>query len=83
MGDCYSGMETEKLNPRTQNIDLCSAQEIVTMINQEDAKVADAVKEALPQIGEAVERIYKALREGGHLLYMFDGSSGRVGFLVS
>ena len=68
MGDCYSGMETEKLNPRTQNIDLCSAQEIVTMINQEDAKVADAVKEALPQIGEAVERIYKALREGGHLL---------------
>ena len=28
MGDCYSGMETEKLNPRTQNIDLCSAQEI-------------------------------------------------------
>ena len=81
MGDCYSGMETEKLNPRTQNIDLCSDQEIVTMINQEDAKVADAVKEALPQIGEAVERIYKALREGGHLLYMGAGTSGRLGVL--
>ncbi|MBD5460820.1 MAG: N-acetylmuramic acid 6-phosphate etherase [Lachnospiraceae bacterium] len=81
MGDCYSGMETEKLNPLTQNIDLCSVQEIVTMINREDAKVADAVKEAIPQISEAVERIYKALKGGGHLLYMGAGTSGRLGVL--
>ena len=81
MGDCYSGMETEKLNPLTQNIDLCSVQEIVTMINREDAKVADAVKEAIPQISEALERIYKALKGGGHLLYMGAGTSGRLGVL--
>lgn len=81
MGDCYSGMETEKMNPRTQNIDLCSVQEIVSMINQEDAKVADAVKSALPQISEAVEMIYRALKGGGHLLYMGAGTSGRLGVL--
>lgn len=81
MGDCYSGMETEKLNPLTQNIDLCNVQEIVSMINREDAKVADAVKEAIPQISEAVERIYKALKNGGHLLYMGAGTSGRLGVL--
>ena len=78
MGDCFSGMETEKANPNTKNIDLCSVQEIVTLINQEDAKVAEAVKAALPQIGEAVERIYKALKAGGHLLYMGAGTSGRL-----
>lgn len=81
MGDCYSGMETEKMNPLTQNIDLCSVQEIVSMINQEDAKVADAVKSALPQISEAVEMIYRALKGGGHLLYMGAGTSGRLGVL--
>nr|WP_300830578.1 N-acetylmuramic acid 6-phosphate etherase [uncultured Acetatifactor sp.] len=81
MGDCFSGMETEKANPNTKNIDLCSVQEIVTLINQEDAKVAEAVKAALPQIGEAVERIYKALKAGGHLLYMGAGTSGRLGVL--
>lgn len=81
MGDCYSGMETEKMNPLTQNIDLCSVQEIVSMINQEDAKIADAVKSALPQISEAVEMIYRALKGGGHLLYMGAGTSGRLGVL--
>lgn len=81
MGDCYSGMETEKPNPCTQDIDLCSVQEIVSMINREDAKVADAVKAAIPQISEAVERIYRALKGGGHLLYMGAGTSGRLGVL--
>ena len=81
MGDCFSGMETEKLNPNTRNIDLCSVQEIVSLINQEDAKVAEAVKAALPQVSEAVERIYQALKGGGHLLYMGAGTSGRLGVL--
>lgn len=81
MGDCFLGMETEKLNPNTRNIDLCSVQEIVSLINQEDAKVAEAVKSALPQVSEAVERIYKALKGGGHLLYMGAGTSGRLGVL--
>lgn len=81
MEDYYSAMETEKLNQHTINIDLCSTWEIVTMINREDATVAAAVKAALPQICEAVERIYESLKKGGHLFYIGAGTSGRLGIL--
>ena len=81
MQDNFSKMETEKTNPRTQEIDLCSTEEIVAMINREDALVADAVKEALPEISQAVEYMYQALRNGGHVLYVGAGTSGRLGVL--
>lgn len=81
MEEYYSKMETEKLNQHTQDIDLCSAYEIVSMINREDATVADVVKEALPQIAEAVEKIYESLKVGGHLFYIGAGTSGRLGVL--
>lgn len=77
----YSEMETERLNPHTRNIDLCNTREILELINREDAKVAGAVHEALPQIEKAVDRIYESLKQGGHLLYIGAGTSGRLGVL--
>jgi len=48
---------TETRNPRTVAIDALSSLEIVRLINDEDAKVALAVRQELPQIARAVDMI--------------------------
>jgi N-acetylmuramic acid 6-phosphate etherase len=72
---------TERRNRATQNLDRQSALEIARIINAEDAKVAPAVKKALPQIARAVEAIAAALSKGGRLIYVGTGTSGRIGAL--
>ena len=72
---------TEKRNPRTAAIDTLSALEIITLINDEDAKVAAAVKQELPHIARAVDVIVARLKRGGRLLYFGAGTSGRMGVL--
>jgi len=72
---------TEQRNPATMELDRMSALEIVTVMNAEDAKVAQAVERALPQIGRAVELIVQRLANGGRLLYFGAGTSGRLGVL--
>ncbi len=74
-------LETEQRNPNSQNLDLLSAYDIVSVIQREDEKVAVAVRGALPAIGTAVDWIAKALREGGRLFYIGAGTSGRLGIL--
>ncbi len=72
---------TEKRNPRTAAIDTLSSLEIVTLINNEDAKVANAVRRELPHIARAVDVIVARLKQGGRLLYFGAGTSGRIGVL--
>lgn len=63
------------------NIDSASVEEILTIINTEDRRVPDAVKEELPYIAQAVKIVTAALRSGGRLLYVGAGTSGRLGIL--
>ena len=72
---------TEQANPRSRDIDRRSTLEIVTLINNEDRTVADAVERVLPQVAEAVERIVARLSNGGRLFYVGTGTSGRLGVL--
>jgi N-acetylmuramic acid 6-phosphate etherase len=72
---------TEKTNSASVDLDSKSAFEIARIINREDAKVATAVKRALPQIAEAIELIAAALSEGGRLIYVGTGTSGRIAAL--
>jgi N-acetylmuramic acid 6-phosphate etherase len=72
---------TEHRNPRTVDIDLASAREIVDAINAEDRRVADAVASQAPVIAQVVELVERALRTGGRLLYVGAGTSGRLGVL--
>lgn len=72
---------TEQRNPYTMNIDTLSALEIVQKMNDEDQKVALAVRENLPQIALAVEKIVHAFQKGGRLVYIGAGTSGRLGVL--
>jgi N-acetylmuramic acid 6-phosphate etherase len=74
-------LRTEKTNPASSNLDQKSALEIARIINAEDAKVAGAVKHALPQIAQAIEAIAAALKKGGRLIYVGSGTSGRLGAL--
>jgi N-acetylmuramic acid 6-phosphate etherase len=72
---------TEKTNTASVDLDRKSAPEIARIINAEDAKVASAVKRALRQIAEAIELIAASLSEGGRLLYVGTGTSGRIAAL--
>ncbi|CAN5711493.1 N-acetylmuramic acid 6-phosphate etherase [soil metagenome] len=72
---------TEQENPRTSNLSSLSAAEIVRLMNEEDALVAVAVADVLPQVEKAVAGIVKKLREGGRLFYIGTGTSGRLGIL--
>lgn len=74
-------MITEQRNPNSMHIDCASALEIVQIINDEDKLVPLAVEKCLPQIALAVEKIVTAFQQGGRLVYMGAGTSGRLGVL--
>lgn len=72
---------TEQRNPHSMRLDQLSAVEIVRLMNEEDQKVAQAVADCLPQITLAVEKITAAFAQGGRLIYLGAGTSGRLGVL--
>jgi N-acetylmuramic acid 6-phosphate etherase len=72
---------TEKLNEASVGFDTKSALDIARIINHEDAKVAAAVKKALPEIAIVIDQVARCLRDGGRLIYVGAGSSGRIAAL--
>lgn len=76
-----SRLDTEQANPAARDLDLKSSLEIIRIINAEDAKVARAVKRALPQIARAIDLIAAALKRGGRLICVGAGTSGRIAAL--
>lgn len=76
-----SALETEQVNPATIDIDRMSPLQIAQVMNAEDARVAAAVAEELPDIARAIEAIAARLRSGGRLIYLGAGTSGRLGAL--
>ncbi len=80
-GQAYHLLATEQVNPATTEIDRMTPLEIVQAMNDEDAKVAGAVRQELPRIARAIEEIAARLRRGGRLIYMGAGTSGRLGAL--
>jgi len=74
---------TESLNEASLGLDTKSALEIARIINHEDAKVAAAVKKAIPEIAQVIDQVARSLRDGGRLIYIGAGSSGRIAALDS
>lgn len=74
-------MLTEQMNPNTSDLDRLSTLEMVQRINNEDLIVAQKVQEELPQIARAVDGITRCLSNGGRLIYIGAGTSGRLGVL--
>ncbi|MED2974134.1 N-acetylmuramic acid 6-phosphate etherase [Fictibacillus sp. B-59209] len=74
-------LATEQRNRKSMEIDRKETSEILQIINEEDALVAQAVKEQLSDIEEAVEAAYQAIKGGGRIFYAGAGTSGRIGIM--
>jgi N-acetylmuramic acid 6-phosphate etherase len=76
-------LTTESQNEASQGFDTKSALDIARIINHEDSKVAAAVKRAIPEIAAVIDQVARSLRDGGRLIYIGAGSSGRIAALDS
>src|SRR6516225_10474819 len=72
---------TEQRNPASRNLDRMTAREIVALMNREDRKVALALRKEIPAIARVVDAIVAGIRNGGRLIYVGAGSSGRMAVL--
>jgi len=72
---------TEQENPRSRGIAAMSIAEAVALINDEDAGVAAAVRQTLPEVARAIDGIVARLERGGRLIHVGTGTSGRLGVL--
>ena len=72
---------TERINPRTGDLDRLPTVELLAAINREDAQVTRAVARELPNIAKALDAIHERFARGGRLVYIGAGTSGRLGVL--
>jgi N-acetylmuramic acid 6-phosphate etherase len=72
---------TESENPNTAGIDKLDVTSALLLINEEDSRVAQAVKDAVPDIAELIENLVPRVKKGGRLIYIGTGTSGRLGVL--
>ncbi|WP_270528530.1 N-acetylmuramic acid 6-phosphate etherase [Mitsuokella jalaludinii] len=76
-----SRLTTERRNPASAHIDSCTTLEMVTIMQQEDSKIASAIEKILPEIARAIDATSQRLENGGRLCYLGAGTSGRLGIL--
>ena len=76
-----SHLLTEKVNPRTADLDTLDTREILERIHAEDLRAFEAVGEVLAEIARAAAMVEEAFRSGGRLIYAGAGTSGRLGVL--
>ena len=76
-----SRLRTEQRNPATVGLDRMTTADMLRVICEENKKVLPAVEKALPQITAAVDLLEKRMRQGGRLVYVGAGTSGRLGFM--
>ena len=74
-------LTTESRNEQTMHIDTASPFDILRMMNEQDQLVALAVKEVLPDVEAAVQFVVESFKNGGRLIYVGAGTSGRLGVL--
>lgn len=79
--DALAKLMTEQRNPSSMDLDTRSTEGILRLINAEDKLVPLAVEHEIPYIAEAVDIVVHALKNGGRLIYVGAGTSGRLGIL--
>lgn len=72
---------TEQRNPLSEDIDVKSSLEIVEILNREDERIPKAISDARASIATAIDWVAEAFQNGGRLIYVGAGSSGRLGVL--
>lgn len=81
MSTSIMNLTTEKSNYKSKNIDKKTTMEILELMNEEDKSVAYAVEKEIPNITKAVDEIIHSFENGGRLIYIGAGTSGRLGIL--
>lgn len=71
-------MSTESRNPRSYGLDKMSSEEIVRLMNEEEMAVMQALKSAEPALAKAADRVAQAYLDGGRVIYVGSGTSGRI-----
>ena len=74
-------LTTERRNEETFGLDEMSVSTALEKMNKEDKKVAEAVEKALPMIEPVIEKTIESFNQGGRLIYLGAGTSGRLGVL--
>ena len=69
---------TEQRNPNTMHLDREDTRTMLEKIQQENFRSVQAIDAALPEIARAVEAVTAALAQGGRLIYVGAGTSGRI-----
>lgn len=72
-----SRLQTEAINPRTTQIDRISTLELCTLINNEDCMVAQSLAPCLSVIADTIDALAPRVRQGGRVIYVGAGTSGR------
>lgn len=76
-----NSLDTEQQNEHSLTIDTMSTSEILYTINQEDQKIAQIVRDCIPDISKLVDEVSQRMLKGGRLIYIGAGTSGRLGVL--
>jgi N-acetylmuramic acid 6-phosphate etherase len=76
-----SAAPTEQRNSRSELLDEMTPLQVAELFVNEETFVEQALRERIPELGDAIERVTKALRNGGRLFYVGAGTSGRLGVL--
>lgn len=74
-------LTTEKRNERSMNLDTLSTEQVIRLMNEEDAVVPKAIEQIVPTIAKAVDAITARFKKNGRLIYVGAGTSGRLGVL--
>jgi len=74
-------LTSEQRNPLSKDLDQLSSLALVNLFNAEDVKVSQAIQKELPFIASAIDDIAIAFNQGGRLIYIGAGTSGRLGVL--
>lgn len=74
-------MTTEQRNEKTMHLDELSTEDFVALMNQEDQTVAQAIAKENTSIARVIDTVIEGFKQGGRLIYMGAGTSGRLGVL--
>lgn len=76
-----SRLTTESRNEHSSKLDTLTPEQFVDVMNNEDQNVAQFIKEENHAIAQLITQVIKGLNNGGRLIYMGAGTSGRLGVL--
>lgn len=76
-----SHISTEQVHTKTADLDLLSTQDFVEILSQDHEQAVTAVQEASATIAKFIDALHTRVLDGGRLIYIGCGTSGRLGVL--